>query len=79
MSVADLMEREPVPDLPPASERVRLRKRFGLTQDEVADALSVSVRSLRRWERGIDPRGTPRIAYARLLNSWLDAERAQTQ
>lgn len=78
MTVTDLMEREPVPNLPPASERVRLRKRFGLTQEQVADALDVSVRSIRRWERGVDPRPKERIEYAKLLNKWQDAERTQS-
>jgi transcriptional regulator with XRE-family HTH domain len=76
MTVTELMEREPVPNLPPASERVRLRKRFGLTQEQVADALMVNVRSIRRWERGIDPREhTIRSEYAKLLNSWSEQER----
>lgn len=73
-SLEDLMSLKP---LPPASERVRLRKAVGLTQDQVADALGVSVRSVRRWEQGIDPRGSPAKEYSQLLNTWKEREQEQ--
>jgi DNA-binding transcriptional regulator YiaG len=35
------------------AELVALRKRLGLTQDEMAGALTVTVRTLQNWEKGI--------------------------
>lgn len=52
------------------SPRIREhRKAWGLTQDELARQLEVSVAIVRSWERG---RGTPTIRNGRLLAEWLD-------
>lgn len=60
--------------LPPPSERVRLRKAQGLTQARVAEALGVTPGAVGSWEKGrYEPRGDVRIQYAELLR--LIAER----
>ncbi|MFF8960847.1 telomere-associated protein Tap [Streptomyces sp. NPDC014894] len=54
--------------LPPPSERERLRKAHGLTQDQVAGALKVRRPTIVSWESGkTEPRPPQREAYARLL------------
>ncbi|MEU5404236.1 helix-turn-helix domain-containing protein [Streptomyces sp. NPDC005963] len=54
--------------LPPPSERERLRKAHGLTQDQVATALKVRRPTIVSWESGkTEPRPPQREAYARLL------------
>jgi DNA-binding transcriptional regulator YiaG len=74
-ALSDLLSREPVPELPPATERARLRRKFGLTQQQLADALEVSVRSLRRWENGtLEPIGRNLIEYAKVLHAWQTTE-----
>jgi DNA-binding transcriptional regulator YiaG len=71
----DLLNLEPVPELPPANERVRLREKFNLTQQQLADALMIDVRTLRRWEKGIvKPSGPPAVEYAKVLNTWKKKE-----
>lgn len=71
MSITDLMHLEPVPELPPASERAKLRKRFSLTQDQLAEAIGVTVRTLSRWETGtVEPKGSKGAEYAKLLLAW---------
>ncbi|MFI9311116.1 telomere-associated protein Tap [Streptomyces triculaminicus] len=55
--------------LPPPSERERLRKAHGLTQDQVAGALKVRRPTVVSWEAGkTEPKGEQREAYARLLD-----------
>ncbi|GAA2821502.1 hypothetical protein GCM10010441_52360 [Kitasatospora paracochleata] len=59
--------RRPVP-LPAPAERERLRKEYGLSKAETAQALGVSTSTLGAWESGQrDPQGEGRAAYARLL------------
>ncbi|MFE3022082.1 telomere-associated protein Tap [Streptomyces sp. NPDC059256] len=54
--------------LPPPSERERLRKAHGLTQEQVATALKVRRPTIVSWESGkTEPRPPQREAYARLL------------
>lgn len=55
--------------LPPPSERERLRKAHGLTQDQVAKALTARRATVVSWESGkTEPKGEQREAYARLLD-----------
>lgn len=56
-------------DLPDPAERKRLREAGGLSQDQVARALSVRRETVTGWESGrTDPRPPKRAAYARLLD-----------
>jgi DNA-binding transcriptional regulator YiaG len=61
---------EPVPQLPTAPERKRLRLAFGVTQDDLANSLGVTPRTVRRWENGMDPTGQALTEYASLLARW---------
>lgn len=73
MSISDLIGREPVPRLPPASERAKLRKAFGVTQAEAASALKVTRQTFNSWERGnSEPTGGNRVMYAELLSKWRE-------
>jgi DNA-binding transcriptional regulator YiaG len=56
-------------DLPPPTERVRLRTTVGLTQKQVAEYLSVPLPTLKAWEAGKwEPRpGERRERYAEFL------------
>ena len=65
-----LTDREPISILPVPSERVRLRQRFGATQEEVARALGVTRKTVREWEHGTEPTGERRSKYASLLRHW---------
>lgn len=77
----ELMALEPVPRLPPVSERVRLRKRFRANQATVAKNLGISTRTFYRWETGkdiTDPESSRHPAYrdyAVLLQTWQEKER----
>ncbi|MEV7415226.1 helix-turn-helix transcriptional regulator [Streptomyces sp. NPDC089919] len=54
--------------LPHPDERKRLREAAGLSQDQIAKALSVRRETVTSWETGrTDPRPPKRAAYARLL------------
>lgn len=83
MSIDDLMEMEPLPRLPPVSERVRLRKRMNINQATLAKRLGVNPRTFYRWETGKDISSGQETQsshpafrdYARLLKSWQDRER----
>jgi DNA-binding XRE family transcriptional regulator len=68
--MSDITDREPVPELPPASERRRLREHFGVTQAELAETVRVSRQTIVAWERGSEPTGDKRVKYARILNRW---------
>jgi DNA-binding transcriptional regulator YiaG len=71
-----LLERKTAPqpsDLPPPEERARLRKAYGLSQAEVAEALGVKRASVSAWEQGRwDPRGDTRAEYVYLLREIKD-------
>ena len=56
-------------DLPAPAERKRLREAGGLSQDQVARALSVRRETITGWESGrTEPRPPKRAAYVRLLD-----------
>ncbi|MFJ9522457.1 helix-turn-helix domain-containing protein [Kitasatospora sp. NPDC101801] len=55
-------------ELPPPTERARLRRAARLTQQQIADALRVKRETIWTWEKGrVEPRTPQREAYARLL------------
>ncbi|MFJ3927884.1 telomere-associated protein Tap [Streptomyces sp. NPDC090022] len=55
--------------LPHPDERKRLREAAGLSQDQIAKALSVRRETVTSWETGrTDPRPPKRAAYSRLLD-----------
>ncbi len=67
--MTSLENREPISILPVPAERIRLRQRFGITQEELAQALGVTRKSVRTWERGTaEPTGAHRRKYANILN-----------
>lgn len=75
MSDFDLADREPIRELPEPRERIRLRQRFGATQEEVARALKVTRKTVSSWEQGIsEPTGERRTRYANLLLRWQTRE-----
>lgn len=73
MTIADIESREPIPELPPAPERARLRRSRGVTQKELASALGVSRQTITAWERGSEPTGENRANYARILRTWKES------
>ena len=70
----DIMNREPVPRLPPAAERRRLRELFGVTQTQLAESMGVDTRTVRRWEQGMNPTGSNLIGYGKILAKWGERE-----
>ncbi|MER6307819.1 helix-turn-helix transcriptional regulator, partial [Streptomyces sp. NPDC001657] len=68
-SVDALLAQAGAPDaLPEPAERKRLREAAGLSQDQVATALSVRRETITSWEAGrTEPRQPKRAAYLRLL------------
>ncbi|MFG2290705.1 telomere-associated protein Tap [Streptomyces sp. NPDC048595] len=68
-SVDALLDQAAAPDaLPAPAERKRLREAGGLSQDQVAKALSVRRETITSWESGrTEPRQPKRAAYIRLL------------
>ncbi|MFJ8584121.1 telomere-associated protein Tap [Streptomyces sp. NPDC093595] len=72
-AVDALLEQAAQDPLPEPSERRRLREAAGLSQDQVAQALSVRRETVTSWETGrTDPRPPKRAAYARLLSALAD-------
>ncbi|MFJ6562283.1 telomere-associated protein Tap [Streptomyces sp. NPDC091412] len=68
-SVDALLEEEP--QLPPPSERARLREAAGITQARLAVALKTSTQTVKNWENGRSEPKEPRLsAYQRLLKGW---------
>jgi len=54
--------------LPPPAERGLLRRRLGLTTDEVAQAIGIDTATLHAWEEGLsEPEGHLHAPYAYLL------------
>jgi DNA-binding transcriptional regulator YiaG len=53
--------------LPSFAERRALREGAGLTLRDVARELDCSHTAVAKWETKAEPRGTRRVAYARLL------------
>lgn len=73
MAMPGIMDRDPIPDLPPVRERRKLRERFGVTMQELADTIGVSRMTIHRWERGSkEPAGKNREEYAKILQAWKD-------
>lgn len=77
MTVPELINRDPIPVLPDAKERVRLRRAFGVTQSELAESLKVSRQMITRYERGANPTGDTLVKYAHILTEWGARERAR--
>lgn len=70
--MTDITARDPIPRLPPPAERRRLRKAFGVTQEELAGAIGVSRQMIVGYERegGNTPTGNTRVKYAEILETW---------
>ncbi|MEU4654951.1 helix-turn-helix transcriptional regulator [Streptomyces sp. NPDC023723] len=67
-AVDALLEQVAQDDLPSPAERRRLREAAGLSQDQIAKALSTRREAVGNWEAGrTKPRPPKRAAYARLL------------
>ncbi|MFJ3913230.1 telomere-associated protein Tap [Streptomyces vinaceus] len=67
-AVDALLEEASQDPLPHPDERKRLREAAGLSQDQIAKALSVRRETVTSWETGrTAPRAPKRAAYARLL------------
>ncbi|MEV7616900.1 helix-turn-helix domain-containing protein [Streptomyces sp. NPDC089799] len=66
--------------LPAPDERKRLREAAGLSQDQVARALSVRRETVTSWESGrTDPRPPKRAAYLRLLDGLAELHPADPE
>ncbi|KOU29056.1 hypothetical protein ADK52_06485, partial [Streptomyces sp. WM6372] len=67
-AVDALLEEAAQDPLPHPDERKRLREAAGLSQDQIAKALSVRRETVTSWETDrTAPRAPKRAAYARLL------------
>lgn len=67
-AVDALLEQVARDELPPPSERRRLREAAGLSQAQIAEALDARREAVGNWETGkTEPRPPKRAAYARLL------------
>jgi len=63
-------------ELPEPSERRRLREAFGLSQDDIAQELGVSRKTVSTWETGrSNPSGDRLTQYAELLSSLTRLEK----
>lgn len=57
--------------LPPPEERRRIREHAGYSQTETAEKLSVTPRTIYRWEHGLNqPQSKNQRAYQELLREW---------
>lgn len=64
LAIAEAKRRLPTPAI-----RQAIRRDAGLSQQEVADILSIHRESVSRWERGVRrPRGILAALYVELLN-----------
>lgn len=64
------------------TELVRLRKRLGLTQDEMAEAVGVTPRTLQNWEKGIGTSQLKRkmrdlVELTALMDDYISAPREE--
>lgn len=76
----NITDRTPVSRLPEPDERIRLRVLFGVTQDELADEVGVSRKTVYAWEHGLsNPTGRKREAYAAVLTAWAQKESVLSQ
>ncbi|MFJ6792092.1 telomere-associated protein Tap [Streptomyces angustmyceticus] len=67
-AVDALLEEVAQDDLPTPEERKRLREAAGLSQEQIAKALTSRRETIGNWEAGVtEPRPPKRAAYARLL------------
>lgn len=79
MTENNLANLQPISSLPAPAERVRLRKRFGVTQIILAAELGVSRKTIVRTEQGLtEPTGEFRNEYAAILAAWAQTEREST-
>ena len=70
-----IMDRKPIAALPDPAERLRLRTLFGVTQDELADEIGVTRKTIYAWEHGKgNPTGQKRSAYSGILLHWTRSE-----
>ncbi|RST16031.1 helix-turn-helix transcriptional regulator, partial [Streptomyces sp. WAC05374] len=78
-AVDALLEQAAQDPLPDPDERKRLREAAGLSQDQIARALSVRRETVTGWETGrTEPRAPKRAAYARLLSGLAERHPAPT-
>lgn len=64
-----LIRRASSPPLPNVRRRRSLRRKAGITQQQVADAIGVTREAVSRWESGVrSPREPHRSAYLVLLH-----------
>jgi transcriptional regulator with XRE-family HTH domain len=59
--------------LPVATERVRIRRKAGVSLRRAADALGVSAAAVQSWERGQQPRPSHAVAYRAFLEALNEA------
>jgi DNA-binding transcriptional regulator YiaG len=79
-TMTDLKKLHVIPALPIPGERTRLRKRFGVSQQTLANSLSVSRKTIARWETGIsEPTGENRNQYAAILVAWSETEQRENE
>ena len=67
--------------LPQSTERRAIRDAAGLSREQVARALGVSVETVKAWEGGSTPRPANLVAYVELLDrlrSVVSNERAES-
>ncbi|MFI8518325.1 sigma factor-like helix-turn-helix DNA-binding protein [Streptomyces sp. NPDC085481] len=70
----------PAVSLPSPKERRRLREALSLSEEQVAEALSVTRATVRSWETGrSSPRGRKREAYAKLLGVYEEPTAPRTE